>query len=114
MKKEKLKMAFQSVAFCLGMVSLTLGNAYANDVFKQGKSAFESVYKDIVGISTPIAAAGIGIALSIAMLHQNPKAIDEARDRAKKIGITWIVLNGLGYILVYVRDLLGSGGQISF
>ena len=63
-----------------------------------------------VAISTIVAVTVASIALIIRMVSRNQRAVDEATGWLKRIVITWIVLNSLGFIVAYLQPLI-SGGQ---
>lgn len=46
------------------------------------------------------------------MISRNQRAVDEATSWLKRIIITWIVLNSLGFIVAYLKPLV-TGGNYS-
>ena len=46
----------------------------------------------------------------VRMVSRNQRAVDEATSWLKRIVITWIVLNTLGFIVAYLQPLI-AGGQ---
>ena len=48
--------------------------------------------------------------LVVRMVSRNQRAVDEATSWLKRIVITWIVLNSLGFIVAYLQPLI-AGGQ---
>ena len=49
-------------------------------------------------------------ALIVRMVSRNQRAVDEATSWLKRIVITWIVLNSLGFIVAYLQPMI-AGGQ---
>ena len=49
------------------------------------------------------------IALLVRMISRNQRAVDEATSWLKRIVITWIVLNSLGFIVAYLQPLISGG-----
>ena len=71
---------------------------------------FSSIMQDIYGISTIVAVTVAAIALIVRMVSRNQRAVDEATSWLKRIVVTWIVLNTLGFIVAYLQPLI-AGGQ---
>ena len=67
------------------------------------------VYGQIVGISTIVAVTVAAIALVVRMVSRNQRAVDEATAWLKRIVITWLVLNMLGFIVAYLQPLIAGG-----
>lgn len=68
------------------------------------------VYGQLVAISTIVAVTVAAIALIVRMISRNQRAVDEATSWLKRIIVTWIVLNTLGFIVAYLQPLI-AGGQ---
>ena len=64
----------------------------------------------LVAISTIVAVTVAAVALIVRMVSRNQRAVDEATSWLKRIVITWIVLNSLGFIVAYLQPLI-AGGQ---
>ena len=47
--------------------------------------------------------------LLVRMISRNQRAVDEATSWLKRIVITWIVLNSLGFIVAYLQPLISGG-----
>ena len=62
-----------------------------------------------MGISTIVAVTVAAIALLVRMISRNQRAVDEATSWLKRIVITWIVLNSLGFIVAYLQPLISGG-----
>ena len=96
--------AFRKVVICCdckGICCPPAGGLY---------TASQDVYGELVAISTIVAVTVASIALIIRMVSRNQRAVDEATGWLKRIVITWIVLNSLGFIVAYLQPLI-SGGQ---
>ena len=50
------------------------------------------------------------IALLVRMVSRNQRAVDEATSWLKRVVVTWIILNTLGFIVAYLQPLI-AGGQ---
>ena len=68
------------------------------------------IYGQLVGISTIVAVTVAAIALLVRMVSRNQSAVDEATSWLKRVDVTWIILNTLGFIVAYLQPLI-AGGQ---
>lgn len=75
----------------------------ANDIMKD-------VYSQILTISTIAAIVTAAVALLMMNFSRSGRTVDESRAWLKRIVITWIILNSLGFIMSYVTPFF-SGGQ---
>ena len=69
-------------------------------------------YGKIVAISTIVAVTMAAVALVVRMISRNQKAVDEATAWLKRIVITWIILNSLGFIVAYLQPLITGGNYV--
>lgn len=112
MEEAKTKL---DTAIITGMLLLAnTGFAFATDMWSQGETAAKDVYKKVVSISTPIAAASLVILWIFRMCTHNQQNIDKSRSVSKMLIITWILINALGYALVYAKSAIGTGGEVDF
>lgn len=95
------------------MLSVTPVLAADNTIWNQISVAVKDVYGQILGISTLIAVTAAAIALIVRMVSRNQRAVDEATSWLKRIVITWIILNTLGFIIAYLQGFM-TGGQYTF
>ena len=49
------------------------------------------------------------IALLIRMISRNQRAVEEATQWLKRIVVTWIILNSLGFVVAYLQPLIAGG-----
>ena len=68
------------------------------------------IYGELLGISTIVAVTAAAVALLVRMISRNERAVAEATSWLKRIVVTWIVLNTLGFIVAYLQPLI-QGGQ---
>ena len=86
-----------------------LENTTDSSKFPREASSLTDVYGQIVGISTIVAVTVAAIALVVRMVSRNQRAVDEATAWLKRIVITWLVLNMLGFIVAYLQPLIAGG-----
>ena len=81
----------------------------ATDVWSKAKEIMQDVYNQIVLISTVAAIVTASVALLMMNFSRSGKTVDESRTWLKRICITWIILNGLGFIMAYVTPFFSDG-----
>lgn len=89
----------------LGLKMFTRLAHEAGAVYKIGKD----VYGQVVAISTIVAVTVAAIALLIRMISRNQRAVEEATSWLKRIVVTWIILNSLGFVVAYLQPLIQGG-----
>lgn len=82
----------------------------AETIWDRFSAIMRDIYGQLVAISTIVAVTVAAIALIVRMISRNQRAVDEATSWLKRIVITWIVLNTLGFIVAYLQPLI-AGGQ---
>lgn len=70
----------------------------------------QDVYTQILSISTIAAIVTAAVALLLMNFSRSGRTVDESRSWLKRIVITWVVLNGLGFIMAYITPFF-QGGQ---
>lgn len=84
--------------------------AAADNMWTRFSSIMADVYSELLGISTIVAVTAAAIALLVRMISRNERAVVEATSWLKRIVVTWVVLNTLGFIVAYLQPLI-QGGQ---
>lgn len=102
-----LYMAYLALCLC---PCLCLQAAAADTLWSKASEIMQDVYTQILGISTIAAIVTAAVALLMMNFSRSGRTVDESRSWLKRIIITWIVLNGLGFIMAYVTPFF-SGGQ---
>ena len=108
-KNGRLQTAYWSL---VGMVSAALVSVQpvmADTIWERFSTSMRDVYGEIVAISTIVAVTVAAIALVVRMVSRNQRAVDEATSWLKRIVITWIVLNSLGFVVAYLQPLISGG-----
>lgn len=96
----------------VGMASvamLTMQPVMADTIWDRFSTILRDVYTQVVAISTIVAVTVAAIALLVRMVSRNQRAVDEATNWLKRIVITWIILNSLGFIVAYLQPLIAGG-----
>ena len=80
------------------------------DVWTKANEIMKDVYSQILLISTVAAIVTASVALLMMNFSRSGRTVDESRAWLKRIVITWIVLNSLGFIMSYITPFF-VGGQ---
>lgn len=107
---NKLKTAYWSMVGMVSAAMISLQPVMADTIWDRFSTIMKDVYGQIVGISTIVAVTVAAIALVVRMISRNQRAVDEATSWLKRIVVTWIVLNSLGFVVAYLQPLI-AGGQ---
>lgn len=81
----------------------------ATDVWTKASEIMQDVYNQIVIISTVAAIVTASVALLLMNFSRSGRTVDESRAWLKRICVTWVVLNGLGFIMAYVTPFFTGG-----
>ncbi len=84
----------------------------AETIWDRFSTIMRDFYGRIVAISTIVAVTMAAVALVVRMVSRNQKAVDEATAWLKRIVITWIILNSLGFIVAYLQPLISGGNYV--
>jgi len=108
---KRIQTLYWSLVAVTSVFIITLQPVYAADNFWDAFSAImKDIYGKLLGISTIVAVTAATVALLIRMISRNQRAVDEASSWLKRILVTWIILNTLGFIISYLQPLI-KGGQ---
>lgn len=106
---RKLVIAYWSLVGMALSVLLSLKIVMADTIWDRFSTIMRDFYGQIVGLSTIVAVTAAAIALLVRMISRNQRAVDEATSWLKRIVVTWIVLNSLGFIVAYLQPLIAGG-----
>ena len=99
---------FASAAMlCIHPVFAT--GAGTSTIWNRFSTILQDIYGQVVAISTIVAVTVGAIALLIRMISRNQRAVDEATNWLKRIIVTWIILNSMGFIVAYLQPLIQGG-----
>ena len=112
--KEKLKSLYRSVSGMSAVALLTIHPVFAaapgtSTIWNRFSTILKDIYGQIVAISTIVAVTVASIALLIRMVSRNQRATEEATSWLKRIVVTWIILNSLGFVVAYLQPLIQGG-----
>lgn len=99
-----------AVSACYMMLLTAQPAAAADTMWTRFSTIIADVYGQLVGISTIVGVTAAAVALLGRMISRNERAVAEATSWLKRIVVTWIVLNTLGFAVAYLQPLI-QGGQ---
>lgn len=107
--KERAVRGYWSIVGIVSALILSLQPVLADDIWSRFSTIMKNVYGELVGISTIVAVTAAAVALLIRMISRNQRAVDEATSWLKRIIVTWLVLNTLGFAVAYLQPLIQGG-----
>lgn len=107
--KERAVRCYRSIVGVAGALIFSLQPVLADDIWSRFSTIMKDVYGELVGISTIVAVTAAAVALLIRMISRNQRAVDEATSWLKRIIVTWLVLNTLGFAVAYLQPLIQGG-----
>lgn len=107
--KERAVRGYWSIVGIVSALILSLQPVLSDDIWSRFSTIMKDVYGELVGISTIVAVTAAAVALLIRMISRNQRAVDEATSWLKRIIVTWLVLNTLGFAVAYLQPLIQGG-----
>ena len=112
-RKKKFRVSYHNIivgaaAFAY-FFTLQTDQVLATDMWTKAESIMKDVYGKILGISTIAAIVTASVALLLMNFSKSGRTVDESRAWLKRIAISWVILNGLGFILAYVTPFFSDG-----
>ena len=108
-KCGKLQTVYWSLVSMVSAALISVQPVMADTIWDRFSTIMKDVYGEIVAISTIVAVTVAAIALVVRMVSRNQRAVDEATSWLKRIVITWLVLNSLGFVVAYLQPLISGG-----
>ena len=108
-KSGKLQTVNWSLVSMVSAALISVQPVMADTIWDRFSTIMKDVYGEIVAISTIVAVTVAAIALVVRMVSRNQRAVDEATSWLKRIVITWLVLNSLGFVVAYLQPLISGG-----
>lgn len=108
--KRRLRKAYWAIVGVTSVLIASVQPVMAETIWDRFSTIMQDIYGQLVGISTIVAVTMAAIALLVRMISRNQRAVDEATSWLKRVVVTWIILNTLGFIVAYLQPLI-AGGQ---
>lgn len=116
-KMKKLWATFMVVVGTI-MISSTTAFAAGNsggggqDIWTWLQTALTDVYNKFLSVSTIAACVAASVCLIMMNFSTDDRAVSSSRAWLKRILISWVVLNVLGFIMTYLVNLTSGGRYI--
>lgn len=107
--KHRLRNTYWSLVGAASATILSVQPVMAETIWDRFSTIMRDIYGQLVGISTIVAVTVAAIALLVRMVSRNQRAVDEATSWLKRVVVTWIILNTLGFIVAYLQPLIAAG-----
>ena len=88
----------------------TGGVGAGSDIWAWLDYALSDLYQKFLSVSTIAACVAASVCLILMNFSTDDRAVASSRAWLKRIIITWVILNGLGFIMAYVTPFF-QGGQ---
>ena len=105
----KIKTAYWSLVGTASAMIVSMQPVFAATIWDRFSTIMQDIYGELVGISTIVAVTMAAVALIVRMISRNQRAVDEATSWLKRIVVTWIVINSLGFVVAYLQPLIAGG-----
>lgn len=109
--KDIARNTYWSAVGMTAATMLAVQPVFADTIWDRFSTILKDVYGQVVAISTIVAVTVAAIALLIRMISRNQRAVEEATSWLKRIVVTWIILNSLGFV-GSLPAALDSGRQL--
>ena len=79
-----------------------------DDMWVVANRIIKDVYTKIAGVSTVLAGLMSAVAVIGAKMSSTQQKADQAWDWLKRVWLAWVVINGIGAFIAYVRPLFNG------
>ncbi len=94
------------IALLVLILAVILPHAGAvDDMWVAANRIIKDVYTKIAGVSTVLAGLMSAVAVVGAKLSGTQQKADQAWDWLKRVWLAWVIINGIGAFIAYVRPL---------
>ena len=94
------------IALLVLILAVILPHAGAvDDMWVVANRIIKDIYTKIAGVSTVLAGLMSAVAVVGAKLSGTQQKADQAWDWLKRVWLAWVIINGIGAFIAYVRPL---------
>ena len=94
------------IALLVLMLAVILPHASAvDDMWVVANRIIKDVYTKIAGVSTVLAGLMSAVAVIGAKMSGTQQKADQAWDWLKRVWLAWVIINGIGAFIAYIRPL---------
>ena len=108
-KKGSGKILYWSMVGVIAALLISIQPVMAETIWERFSTIMKDFYGQLVAISTIVGVTAAAVALIVRMISRNQRAVDEATAWLKRIVVTWVILNSLGFIVAYLQPLIAGG-----
>ncbi len=102
-------LAYRIALILLLLAALFLPHAFAvEDMWTAANRIIKDVYTKIAGVSTVLAGLMSAVAVIGAKMSGTQQKADQAWDWLKRVWLAWVIINGIGAFIAYVRPLFNG------
>ena len=106
---ERADMCYQIALIALLFAALFVPQASAvEDMWTAAERIIKDVYSKIAAVSTVLAGLMSAVAVIGAKMSGTQQKADQAWDWLKRVWLAWVVINGIGAFIAYVRPLFNG------
>lgn len=91
------------------LAAILMPNAFAaEDMWTAANRIIKDVYSKIAGVSTVLAGLMSAVAVIGAKMSGTQQKADQAWDWLKRVWLAWVIINGIGAFIAYIRPLFNG------
>lgn len=117
----KLRKTMMRLPVCFSIAMLTSTNAFAartggvaagSDIWTWLDYALKDVYNKFLSVSTIAACVAASVCLIMMNFSTDDRAVATSRAWLKRILVSWVILNVLGFIMAYLVNITSGGTYV--
>lgn len=117
----KLRKGMLCLSVSISMAMLTSTSAFAagtggveagSDIWAWLDYALKDVYQKFLSVSTIAACVAASVCLIMMNFSTDDRAVSTSRAWLKRILISWVILNVLGFIMAYLVNITNGGAYV--
>lgn len=106
---QRIFFVYRIALVLLILAALFMPHAGAvDDMWVVANRIIKDVYTKIAGVSTVLAGLMSAVAVIGAKMSGTQQKADQAWDWLKRVWLAWVVINGIGAFIAYVRPLFNG------
>lgn len=103
---QRVFFVYRIVLVLLILAALFMPHAGAvDDMWVVANRIIKDVYTKIAGVSTVLAGLMSAVAVIGAKMSGTQQKADQAWDWLKRVWLAWVIINGIGAFIAYIRPL---------
>lgn len=102
---QRLFLVYRIALLVLILAAILPHAGAVDDMWVVANRIIKDVYTKIAGVSTVLAGLMSAVAVVGAKLSGTQQKADQAWDWLKRVWLAWVIINGIGAFIAYVRPL---------